>query len=197
MRSRLLALLFVVFAIVSPASAQPLPACEWCGADEAPDDLTATDTIPTHSEPGERLRLSGLVTDAEGQPMADVLVYAYHTNASGYYPHRKGEAGNERRHGYLRGWVRTDADGRYTFHTIRPAPYRNHTEPAHIHLTVQPPSADEVWIDDVMFEGDPLLTDAYRARLEQRGGSGIVTLTREGDGPWLAVRDIVLDAEWR
>lgn len=43
-----------------------------------------------------------------------------------------------------------------------------------------------------MFDGDPLLTDAYRARLEYRGGSGIVTLTREGDGSWLAVRDITL-----
>ncbi|MEM6783905.1 MAG: intradiol ring-cleavage dioxygenase [Bacteroidota bacterium] len=189
----LLALSVLALSVLAQSGrAQPLPACEWCGADEAPDSLTATTTIPT---PGERLRLTGLVMSAEGAPMVDVLTYASHTNASGTYPHRKGETGNERHHGYLRAWVRAGADGRSTFHTIRPAPYWSRTDPAHIHLTVQLPGQDEVWIDDVVFEGDPLLTDAYRAGLEHQGGSGIVTLTREDDGPWLAVRDITLPVD--
>ncbi|MBA3584026.1 MAG: hypothetical protein H0W36_05760 [Gemmatimonadetes bacterium] len=42
-----------------------------------------------------------------------------------------------------------------------------------------------------MFEGDPLLTAAHRARLRERGGSGIVRLVLE-EGRRVARRDIVL-----
>ncbi|MDQ3582176.1 MAG: hypothetical protein M3495_11470 [Pseudomonadota bacterium] len=58
-------------------------------------------------------------------------------------------------------------------------------------MTVTPPGGEETYIDDVVFEGDPLLTPAHKERLRERGGSGIVRLVPE-EGRLVARRDIVL-----
>jgi protocatechuate 3,4-dioxygenase beta subunit len=171
----------------------PLPECEWCGAPEAPPNLGATLVIPTHGLAGERLVVEGTVYQADGRtPAAGVLLYAYHTDAGGVYPKRGNETGNARRHGHLRGWLRTGADGRYRIETIRPGPYPTRGEPAHVHITIQSPGEAERYIDDVVFEDDPLLTPEHRARLQGRGGSGIVRLSRSPDGSLRATRDIHL-----
>jgi protocatechuate 3,4-dioxygenase beta subunit len=170
-----------------------LPECEWCGAPEAPAVLTPTLIMPTEGEAGERLIVEGTVYRPDGKtPAAGVLMYTYHTNAGGVYAKRGNETGNGRRHGYLRGWLRTGPDGKYRIETIKPGSYPSRSEPAHVHMTLQPPGEPERYIDDVVFEGDPLLTAAHRARLQQRGGSGIVPLVRGADGVFRATRDIFL-----
>jgi len=192
-------LALALVAAASPAAAQPaspsdpLPTCEWCGAAEAPRGVGPAVTIAGAAEPGERLIVTGTVLQADGRtPAAGVLIYAYHTNAAGVYPKRGDERGNARRHGYLRGWMRTGADGRYRIETIRPGTYPSRADPAHIHLTVVPPGAAEQSVDDVVFEDDPLVTPAYRARVRERGGSGIVRATRTAGDTLRAVRDIHL-----
>jgi len=119
-------------------------------------------------------------------------VYAYNTNAAGVYPKRGNETGNGRRHGYLRGWARTGADGRYALHTIRPGAYPGRNDPAHIHVTITPPSAEEYWIDEVVFNDDPLLTADRRSKLPNLGGSGIVSPVRNARGVLIATRNITL-----
>ena len=178
---------------VPAAGRAPLPSCEWCGAADAPAELGPVLAIDAGGEPGERLVIEGTVYQDDGTtPAPGVLVYAYHTNTGGVYPKRGDETGNGRRHGYLRGWLRTGADGRYRIETIRPGTYPTRGAPAHVHMTVQPPGEEERYIDDVVFEGDPLLTSAERARLRARGGSGIVRLERGPDGALRARRDILL-----
>jgi hypothetical protein len=59
-------------------------------------------------------------------------------------------------------------------------------------MTLQPPGEPERYIDDVVFEGDPLLTAEHRARLRQRGGTGIVRLARDADGVLRVTRNIYL-----
>jgi protocatechuate 3,4-dioxygenase beta subunit len=138
--------------------------------------------------------LTGRVYRPDGvTPAPGVVVYAHHTNAAGVYPNRGDERGWGRRHGYLRGWVVTNAAGEYRFETIRPAPYTGGRDPAHVHLIVKEPDRREYWIDDVLFTDDPLVTAAHRARLENRGGNGVVTPTRDSNGTWLARRDIILE----
>lgn len=178
---------------VVAAVGQGLPSCEWCGAREAPADLIWTMHIPPADEPGEPLTITGTVYQADGTtPAADVLLYAYHTNAEGVYPKRGDETGNAQRHGYLRGWLRTDAEGRYRITTIRPVSYPSRSEPAHIHLTVTPPGGEEDWIDVIVFADDRLVTRRYRASRDRKGGSGIVTLEHDAESGWHGVRDIVL-----
>lgn len=170
-----------------------LPACEWCGASEAPANLVSSIRIAPASEPGERLVLSGVVYYNDGRtPAPHVVVYAYQTDASGVYPRQASQPGNGRRHGALRGWLRTDSAGHYRIETIKPGPYPGRPDPMHIHMTVTPPGGVEAWIDEVEFEGDPRLTPAMRARSEGRGGPGIITL-RDSGGTLVGKRDIVLD----
>lgn len=196
LRPLLAALLLAVVSLPACAQNRPnaLPACEWCGAAEAPDDLTWSTAIAGDREPGEPLVITGTVYQPGGTtPAPGVLLYVYHTNADGVYPKRGNERGNAQRHGYLRAWLRTGDDGRYRFTTIRPGTYPSRNEPAHIHMTITEPGGDEYWIDSIVFEDDPLVTPAYRADQDNRGGSGIVRLTRETDGTWRGRRDIILD----
>jgi protocatechuate 3,4-dioxygenase beta subunit len=175
--------------------AGPLPSCEWCGAGEAPaETLTAEMTLAGPDEPGERLVVTGTVFSSDGvTPAPGVLVYAYQTDLTGRYTQRGDETGNGRRHGRLRGWLVTDERGRYRIDTIRPGSYPGRPDPAHIHITVRPPGGEENWIDAVEFADDPRLTAAHRARLEGRGGFGVVDPVRGDDGVWRATRDVVLE----
>lgn len=194
--SSLLLLLAPACGTGEPGPPEPeVPALEWTGAQDAPDTLSWSTVIAGPAEPGERLRMTGRIFRPDGTPAAGALLYVYHTDSTGVYPRRGDETGNGRRHGALRGWMRTDRDGRYEFRTIRPAPYPGRDDPAHIHATVTVPGHPERWIDSYWFEGDPRITPKKRAGREGRGGPGaIVTLRRDASGTWHGERDIVLAA---
>jgi len=138
--------------------------------------------------------IGGTVYRSDGKTAApDVIVYAYQTNAEGFYVGGSGQTAASRRHGRLRGWVRSGADGRYEFETIKPAPYPNNVMPAHVHMMIVEPGRPAYWIDDIVFAGEFGVDARYRARQVNRGGSGIINLRRMPRGDALAVRDIVLE----
>lgn len=170
--------------------------CEGCEAvaERDPTTLSSTLILAGADEPGERMLLTGRVMNAAGDaPVEGVIIYAHHTNAEGLYANGTPETEWSRRHGRLRGWVRTDAEGRYAFDTIKPAPYPDLTGPAHVHLFVKEPGHPPYYIDDVVFEGEIAVTPAYRARQGLRGGDGVIRLSRDPDGRWLAERNIRLE----
>lgn len=188
-----------------PRLAKPDPVIDRCfdcdGPYEGmPEKITARSRIAPVDEPGEALVLTGRALDADGKPRSGVIVYAYHTNAGGIYPEPsppRSTASNH--HGKLRGWTKTDAAGRYTFETIRPAGYPNPSgdprrgEPQHIHMHVIEPGCATYFIDELLFTDDPRLTPELRERMSSgRGGNGIVTPQRDGKGTWQVVRDIHL-----
>lgn len=153
------------------------------------EDLPARIEIAGASEPGERMAISGrCLSWQSGKPAADVIVYAYHTDQRGLYD--GGPKGT--RHARLRGWMKTGADGRYAFTSIKPAPYPNRTMPAHIHFIVLEPGKPPYWIDDIVFAGEFRVDAAYRARQELRGGDGVIPLIRN-IGLWTGARDIRLE----
>lgn len=170
--------------------------CEGCEAIyESPvpfQELKNTDTFPDFAENGPKLLVTGTVFEADGKtPASGIVVYAYHTNQQGIYPRKGNETGWGRRHGYLRGWTRTGRDGNYSFYTLRPAAYPGRSDPAHIHFLVKEPDKNEYYIDDIVFADDVLLKASYKSRLQQRGGSGIITLVPSGNF-FVARRDIIL-----
>lgn len=169
-------------------------ACDGCEGATEPDPagLGWSTRLAPEGAPGEPLLLRGLVRGADGRtPAPGVVIYAYNTNPRGLYADGAGsEAG--RRHGRLRGWVRTGVDGRYAFHTTKPGVYPDQRGPAHIHLTVVEPGRRPYWIDSVIFDGEWGVTPAHVARQQRRGGSGVVRLQRTGQG-LLAERPIVLE----
>ena len=169
--------------------------CNWCGTSEAPEDVTWRTVIPPTGEPGEKLIISGTVFLSDGKtPAKDAIIYVHHTNTKGTYPKRGDEKGNGQYHGYLRGWMKTDSNGRYEFETIRPAAYHSHEgEPAHIHYNIQAPGFSEYWLTALWFADDPRVNDAYRKSVKREGGfSNIITLTKDENGVLRGVRNIVL-----
>lgn len=169
--------------------------CEGCEGmfEGMPKQLAAETTVPAPGEPGEPLEISGTIFKADGRtPAPGVILYVYHTDARGLYEPAPGATGWTKRHGHLRGWMKTDARGQYKFQTIKPAPYPGRTIPAHIHPTIKEPDKNEYYLDEYRFGDDPLLTAQERAREEKRGGSGIIKLTKNSQGVWVGRRDIVL-----
>ena len=169
--------------------------CEGCEAvlEYGDRNLAPVDTLPNFDGPGQPIRVSGTVYQADGQsPAEKVVLYVYHTNQEGVYEPREGARDWARRHGYLHAWLKTGPDGRYAFYTRKPAPYPGRTEPAHIHLIVLEPDGKYYWLDSYHFAGDTLLSEAQRNPQAPRGGrSGVLELHREGD-LWVGERDIVL-----
>lgn len=168
--------------------------CEGCEAiyEYGEKKLIDVDTLPLFSSTEPKLKLSGTVYKKDGKtPAADVILYIYHTDRTGIYPKKGDEKGWAKRHGFIRGWVKTDEKGRYTFFTFRPASYPGRTEPEHIHLTVKEPGKTAYYLDDFVFEDDPILTSARRAKLSHRGGSGIVKPILS-NGIWGIDRDLIL-----
>ncbi|WP_297766191.1 intradiol ring-cleavage dioxygenase [uncultured Muriicola sp.] len=160
---------------------------------DMPAELQAIDTSAGWQSGGQKLHVTGKVYQSGGKkPASDIIIYYWQTDANGYYTPKKGMDPRARRHGHLRGWVKTNKDGKYDIYTVRPAPYPNNNEPAHIHLSVKEPNiADEYYIDELVFDDDKLLTGTVRRSLENRGGSGVLRLLVDGDIQ-VAEHDIVL-----
>jgi protocatechuate 3,4-dioxygenase, beta subunit len=163
------------------------PNCEWCGARDAPADVSWKTSLAGAAETGEKLRVSGSVFRADGiTPAAGTLIYFYHTDAHGKY----GRDG-QHRHGQYRGWMLTDAKGRYEFTSIIPASYPNSTIAKHIHMTVTSRDLKEDWIDSILFDGDKFITE--RERTPRKGGfDPVMKLQRGPDGIMSGVRNIRL-----
>jgi len=155
----------------------------------APKDAPAKVTIATLNEPGERLVVNGRVFASDGvTPLAGASVYAYHTDAKGYYS----PGTNDNRNPRLRGYMRTDAEGRYEFNTIKPGPYPNSRIPAHIHYVVTAPGHSER-IFEIVFEGDPFLDDRVRQdAAKEWSGFSIRRLDKDGQGVLRCTQDIKL-----
>lgn len=147
-------------------------------------DITSAANIPGKGEPGERLIVKGSVYKPDGVTAArDVILYIWHTDANGYYSPSPGQR-HGRRHGHLRGWLKTDADGHFEINTIRPAPYPGENIPAHLHILVKEPGKTLYYIDEVWFDDDPYVTPALRQKAEKRGGDMIIHLNKDKKSVW-------------
>jgi protocatechuate 3,4-dioxygenase, beta subunit len=142
----------------------------------APKDVTwKTDVVPS-GEPGERLTVSGQVFTPDGEtPVAGIIVYAYNTDASGHYAKEGGVA-----HPRLHGWMKTDEQGRFEFHTIYAGHYPGTRIPAHVHFQMYGARYPPQWVGELNFEGDPMLTEEMKAASHSKGKfSTIQSVTRD------------------
>lgn len=168
--------------------------CEGCEAVFEYGDrvLTAVDTLPDFNDEGPRMKVTGTIYQNDGNtPASDVILYIYHTNQEGIYPKKGDETGWARRHGYIRGWIKTGGDGKYTFYTLKPATYPSRSAPAHIHPIVLEPDGKYYYLSSYFFQGDPLLKESETTPEVPKGGSGLVTLKNQGN-MLICERDIIL-----
>ncbi|MEO5889779.1 MAG: hypothetical protein ABIQ31_05970 [Ferruginibacter sp.] len=170
--------------------------CEGCEAIyESPvpfEKLKPVDTLPDYYEAGPKIGISGIVYQPDGRtPAKDVVIYIYHTDQKGIYANRNSDTGWAKRHGYIRGWVKTDQHGFYQFFTLVPASYPNSKNPKHIHPVIRETDKNEYYIDEFVFDDDPFLAETLRNPGSPRGGSGVLKPTKK-DGIFRATRHIIL-----
>jgi protocatechuate 3,4-dioxygenase beta subunit len=119
----------------------------------------------------------GQLLQPDGRPAANVVVFAYQTDASGLYA-RKGDPEETWR---LQGWALTDAAGRFEFSTIRPGLYPSRSNPAHLHFSAISDCCGRQ-STELMFEDDPVATPAFRLRFERAGEHGLYSPVRTEEG---------------
>jgi len=148
-----------------------------------PKNIKSIDTSAGWTENGQKLLLTGTVYKLGGKiPAPNVIIYYWQTDNNGYYSPKEGMDEQAKRHGHIRGWVKSDENGKYSIYTIRPAPYPNDNMPAHIHTSIKEPNIkDEYYIDEFIFDDDKFLTGEKRKALENRGGSGILRVLLSND----------------
>jgi protocatechuate 3,4-dioxygenase beta subunit len=120
--------------------------------------------LVTDGMPGTRLTLAGYVVDTSCAPVANAKVETWQADSTGQYDNA----------GYtLRGWVTTDAAGRFTIETVVPGEYPGRTE--HIHVKITPSG------------GATLTTQLYFPGSTANDGDGIydpsldLAITQDGD----------------
>jgi protocatechuate 3,4-dioxygenase beta subunit len=124
------ATLLVTSVTLAAQDTQYIRAIEQAQA-QRPAALSSTGRIAPTSEPGAPLVVRGRLLGIDGSPAANAIVFAYQTDRGGLYDRPENGPHSWR----LRGWVRTDAGGRFTFETIRPGSYPNSNNPPHVHFT--------------------------------------------------------------
>ncbi|SFH29240.1 intradiol ring-cleavage dioxygenase [Modicisalibacter xianhensis] len=116
---------------------------------------------------GEPFFVEGQVHDARGEPLANVIVDVWQSDSEGFYDVQK-----ELESASLRARFITDAQGRYAFWTVTPAPYpiptdgpvgkmleitgRHPYRPAHVHFMLKA-EGYETLVTQVFAEEDPYL----------------------------------------
>lgn len=149
---------------------------------------SSTATLVGASEPGEPLIVSGQVFRPDGvTPAEGVTLYVYQTDATGYYAPRGVRAPR------IRGWMKTGAEGRYQYRTIRPGAYPERRNAAHIHTQLWGGGYEPQWNTDLLFADDPLITARERAESESLGRFGFIQApVRGADGVLRATHNLRL-----
>jgi protocatechuate 3,4-dioxygenase beta subunit len=127
------------------------------------DELDHDLTRQHDGEPlGERIIVSGRVTDRDGRPVRSALIEIWQANAAGRYVHDGDQHPAPLDPNFTgAGRCLTDEDGIYRFVTVKPGayPWRNHENawrPAHIHLSLFGRAFTNRLVTQMYFPGDPL-----------------------------------------
>ena len=178
-RLPLLSILAAV-AFAAPAAAQDMQFIRALEAAQKarPAQVGSTARIAPEGEPGVPMAIHGRVFGTDGTtPLAGAIVFAYHTDRTGIYDERSAGPHSWR----LKGWAKTDADGRFEFRTIRPGAYPQNNQAAHVHFTLFTPDGSRYHAGELEFEDDTLIPERLRAASRAEGAFGSVRpVRREG-----------------
>ncbi|MFC0605691.1 hypothetical protein [Winogradskyella pulchriflava] len=189
MKNLIITLFLVCFySVINPISAQEVSNNPI--HDRAENQLSNTDTIPDYRSKTNKLILSGIVYQSDGvTPAKDVILYIEQPDEDGDFDLRR--TGDER-YVFHRSWVKTDADGKYTFYTFVPGNDRRYNQLQQIFPLIKAPSKEAYELQSFIFNDDPLLTKRCRKRLTKSEQTDRILTTKEENGTLVANKDIVL-----
>jgi len=171
----------------------------------APSNAPSTVVIAGTGEPGERMVVTGRTLVGE-TPVAGVSIYVFHTDMKGLYAPGISDLNAAELNPRLHGSLRTDAQGRYQYETIRPGGYDN--GPAHVHYVVKAPGYEPLLLS-LQFDDDPVVVgrrkfglpllapDAFKNGPCKSRPDCVLTrpVARDGDGVSRVTRDIQMVPE--
>jgi len=161
--------------------------------DYTEDQLNNTDTIPGFESKEHKLMISGIIYQSDGiTPAKDVILYIDQADENGDFDLR---FHNEKRYVYNRGWIKTDADGRYTFYTYVPGNDRRYNMMQQLFPIVKEPSKEAYEMASFLFDDDPFLTKTCRKRMAKKGDVTRILKPNNKDGLLVVQKDIVLNSD--
>jgi len=123
--------------------------------------------VVTDKEPGSRVVLQGRLMGPDKQPLKNVLLYFYHTMHSGIYA--KDQDQRQQELSQLFGYMRTDGNGAFEIHTIKPGGYPGEKFPSHVHVEVYNREGTVAFETEFQFSDDARLTSDMRANSSRYG----------------------------
>lgn len=128
-------------------------------------------TIAPDDEPGRKIKVIATIKNKEGQPINNALVYLYQTDSRGWYaadaPHVLAYEGDIR-HARLFGYVKTDKNGKFELHTVKPSGYPRSELPAHIHVHVMAEGYDSYGTEFLFDDDDRLVGNIREQAIRSR-----------------------------
>jgi protocatechuate 3,4-dioxygenase beta subunit len=155
-----------------------------------------TNTADNVAVEGATLTLDWIVSQADGSacmPMEGIVVDVWHCDALGVYSGVTGNAGD-----FLRGFQRTDANGRASFTTVYPGWYQGRAVHIHFKIRTDPQASagfeftSQLFFDDEFSKG-VYATGVYAQKgpqdqpnasdqiFNQSDGATLLSVTQEGD----------------
>ncbi|MEH6538005.1 MAG: hypothetical protein V7719_16505 [Psychroserpens sp.] len=155
--------------------------------------LNNTDTIPDFGSKPNKLKISGTIFESDGvTPAKDIILYIEQADEQGDFDLR---TENDKRYVHHRGWIKTDADGHYTFYTFLPGNDRRYNQLQQLFPVVKAPTKSDYEIASFLFDEDPLLTKLCRKRISKKGDPTRILKPKKDDNGLLVVeKDIVLSS---
>ncbi len=144
--------------------------------------------VASENEPGEPMIVTGTVYAADGKtPVPGVEVRVYHTDAEGYYRKGNNDSNNPR----LKGTMITNAEGKYEYRTIKPAPYPDSRNPAHVHYVITAKGREKQY-EELQFEGDRWLRNSGKLTEEQKRDTfaAVRPFVKDEQGVWQVRKDL-------
>jgi protocatechuate 3,4-dioxygenase beta subunit len=168
---------------LQPADPETIELWAPCFGHQDVGEAEADLTIQHAGEPiGERITVTGRITDGEGRPVARQLVELWQANAAGRYVHQRDRHPAPLDPNFTGvGRCLTGADGTYVFRTVKPGPYpwRNHLNawrPAHLHFSLFGTEFTQRLVTQMYFPGDPLfgLDPIYQSITDPRAREALI-----------------------
>ncbi|MCK8481837.1 hypothetical protein [Psychroserpens algicola] len=155
--------------------------------------LNSTDTIPDFESKTTKIKVTGTIYQSDGvTPAKDVILFIEQADETGDFDLR---TSNDKRYVHHRGWVKTDADGQYTFYTFVPGNDRRYNQLQQLFPVIKEPKKPEYELASFLFDDDPLLTKLCRKRMAKKGDpTRVLKLEKEGD-LLVAHKNIVLNSD--
>ena len=154
--------------------------------------LSATDSIPDFESKEQQLKITGTIYKSDGvTPAEGIILYIEQADENGDFDLREK---NDKRYAHHRGWVKTDANGRYTIYTFVPGNDRRYNQLSQLFPAIKEPSKPNYNLESFLFDTDPLLTKLCRKKIAKKGDPTRILKPIKKDGLLIVEKNIVLSS---